>query len=159
MTGIERASDDGYASFYAAEYLNAVRLVWLLTRRGADCEDLAQEAFVRIRSNFAELTSPKAYLRTTLINLCKERSRREGREAARTQRVGSSWQMPAPEDHRLLDLVARLPYRQRAVLVLRYWSDLTDRDIADALDMREATVRSIVHRATTTLRKELDRDH
>lgn len=155
----EAVGADAYSAFYAAEYANAVRLVWLLTRRSADSEDLTQEGFLRLRSNFDALTSPKAYLRMVLVNLCKERTRREGREAARTRLVATSWATPPPPDLRLLDLVVCLPYRQRAALVLRYWADLTDADIADALAVRETTVRSIVHRANATLRKELDRDH
>jgi DNA-directed RNA polymerase specialized sigma24 family protein len=53
--------------------------------------------------------------------------------------------------------VAALPYAQRVVLVLRYWADLADADIARTLDVRPATVRSMAHRATRRLQKDLIR--
>jgi RNA polymerase sigma factor (sigma-70 family) len=55
----------------------------------------------------------------------------------------------------MLDAVASLPARQRAAIVLRYWADLDDSEIADALGARAGTVRSLVHRGLTTLRKDL----
>lgn len=56
---------------------------------------------------------------------------------------------------RLWDALLRLPYRQRAALVLRYYQDATEADIAAALDVRPATVRSLVHRGLAKLRKEV----
>ena len=60
-----------------------------------------------------------------------------------------------PEARELLDAVARLPYRQRAVVVLRYYADFSERDIADALGCRPGTVKSLASRALDTLRQEL----
>ena len=59
----------------------------------------------------------------------------------------------------LLDAVGRLPYKQRAVLVLRYWADLREGEIAEIVGVRPATVRSITSRALEQLRKELPDDH
>ena len=55
------------------------------------------------------------------------------------------------------DALAKLPFPQRAVLSLRYFCDLTDREIAATLDIRPATVRTRIHRALTQLRKEIER--
>ena len=61
-------------------------------------------------------------------------------------------------DARELDaVVAELPYRQRAVLVLRYWLDLSEADIARSLGCRAGTVKSLHSRALARLRKELAR--
>ena len=57
----------------------------------------------------------------------------------------------------LLDAVATLPLSQRAAIVLRYWADLPDDEIAVAIGVRPATVRSLVHRGLASLRKEIDR--
>ena len=59
----------------------------------------------------------------------------------------------------LLDAVARLPYKHRAVLALRYWADLPEADIAEIVGVRPATVRSITVRALARLKKELPNDH
>ena len=55
----------------------------------------------------------------------------------------------------LLDAVAALPYKQRAVLVLRYWADLREEEIAEIVGVRPASVRSITSRALAQLRKDL----
>jgi DNA-directed RNA polymerase specialized sigma24 family protein len=60
-----------------------------------------------------------------------------------------------PECEQLLELLDALPYRQQAVLVLRYWLDLTEAEIAEALGCRPGTVKSLCARALTRLRKEL----
>ena len=57
----------------------------------------------------------------------------------------------------LLDAVARLSYKQRVVLVLRYWADLPESEIAEIVGARPATVRSINARALARLSKELPR--
>jgi RNA polymerase sigma factor (sigma-70 family) len=58
----------------------------------------------------------------------------------------------------LLDAVAHLPYKQRTVLVLRYWADLREEEIAEIVGVRPATVRSITSRALDRLRMELPDD-
>ena len=55
----------------------------------------------------------------------------------------------------LADAIARLPFRQRAVIVLRYYADLTETDIAHALDCRPGTVKSLASRALAALSKEI----
>jgi RNA polymerase sigma factor (sigma-70 family) len=152
---------DAFADFYRAEFGGAVRLAWLLTNRGADSEDLVQDAFARIAGRFASLETPSAYLRVAIVNACREAHRRREREQRRIERVAAEPQR-SPEasdgdDAQLLRLVAALPYPQRAVLVLRYWSDLPDTEIARVLDVRPTTVRSMAHRATRRLQKELSR--
>jgi len=58
-----------------------------------------------------------------------------------------------PETPMLLDALARLPYRQRAALVLKFYEDRTEADIAELLGCRPATVRSLVHRGLSALRR------
>ena len=57
----------------------------------------------------------------------------------------------------MLDSLAALPYKQRAAVSLRYWADWTDGQIAEALDCAPATVRVLLHRGLTALRKEIER--
>lgn len=152
---------DAFADFYRAEFGGAVRLAWLLTNRGADSEDLVQDAFARLAGRFASLETPRAYLRVAIVNACREAHRRRERDLRRAERAAAE-PLPSVEvgdgaDAHLLRLVAALPYPQRAVLVLRYWADLPDAEIARVLDVRPATVRSMAHRATRRLQKELSR--
>ena len=62
------------------------------------------------------------------------------------------------DDRELDDSLRRLPYDQRAVIVLRYWLGMSEREIATALECRPATVKSRHARALRTLRKEFSND-
>jgi len=150
---------DQFSAFYRDAYPGAVRLAWLLTHDHAAAEDVVQDAFVRLRPRLDSIEHPTAYLRTAVVNGCRDRGRSVGRAEAGLRRVvilteASSTDQPAE----LLDAVAGLPYKQRAVLVLRYWADLPEAEIAEIVGVRPATVRSITARALATLRKELHDD-
>ena len=151
--------DDDFAAFYRDAYPGAVRLAWLLPHDHAAAEDVVQDAFVRLRPRLATVEHRTAYLRTAIVNGCRDRARSAGRADAGWRRLRvvtdvSSTDKPSE----LLDAVAQLPYKQRAVLVLRYWADLREEQIAEVVGVRPATVRSITSRALERLRKELPDD-
>ena len=150
--------DDDFTGFYREAYPGAVRLAWLLTHDHAAAEDVVQDAFVRVRPRLASVEHRTAYLRTAIVNGCRDRARSAGRADAGWRRLRvvtdvSSTDKPSE----LLDAIGHLPYKQRAVLVLRYWADLREEEIAEIVGVRPATVRSITARALDQLRKELPR--
>jgi len=145
----------GFEAFYVANYSDAVRLAGFLSGARAAAEDLAQEAFVRLQPRFDDLERPHAYLRTTLVNLARNRHRADQRETLRLVRHGPE---PGQVSERAAELDAtlrRLPYRERAVIVLRYWLGLSEAEIAEHLGCRSGTVKSRHSRALTKIRKEL----
>ena len=157
-TGASATSDaTAFESFYREQYDKTARLAWFLTRGSFDYEDIAQDALFKVRDRFATLGKPAAYLRVVVVNACNERHRRMDRESARLRLVAPSELVLTPSDAGLLDVLKRLPYDQRAVIVLRYWADLSDDDIAAALGIRPSTVRTRVHRALKVLNKEIER--
>ena len=148
--------DDEFTRFYGEAYPGAVRLAWLLTHDHDAAEDVVQDAFVRLQPRLAIVDHPVAYLRTAIVNGCRDRARSAGRADAGWRRLtlvadGSSDDHPSE----LLDAVARLPYKQRTVIVLRYWADLPEAETAEIVGVRPASVRSIAARALARLRKEL----
>jgi RNA polymerase sigma-70 factor (sigma-E family) len=141
----------------------AGRLAYLLVGDANAAQDIAQEAFVRVGPRLRRLRdSEKArfYLRTTVINLCRAHWRRRDRE--HPQRDMGSW-LSVQEDHgprvdqrdEMLAALQRLPVRQRAAVVLRYYEDLSEHQTADLLGCPVGTVKSSVARALQTLRKDL----
>lgn len=100
-----------------------------------------------------------AYLRKTIVNLVRSRHRSRAREAARLDRHArlvapmSATDDVEPVAGPLWDAMSSLPDRQRAALVLRYWLDLSDSDIATTLGCRPSTVRSLLARGVETLRQ------
>src|SRR5262245_28949554 len=120
-------SEEDFSRFYREAYPAAVRLAWLLTHDHDDAEDVVQDAFVRVRPRLATVERPTAYLRTAIVNGCRDRARSAGRADARLRLVGATTEVTSTDEPSgLIDLVARLPYKQRAVLVLRYWADLPE---------------------------------
>jgi DNA-directed RNA polymerase specialized sigma24 family protein len=148
------ADADVFTAFYRGEYGGLVRLARALGVSPAASEDVVQEAFLRVHERFSGLNSPGGYLRTIVVNLCRDWHRLQGRERRHLSAVhpGTPVSLEARE---LLDVLARLPYRWRAVLVLRYWADWTEREIATALGCRPGTVKTLAARGLARLRKEL----
>ena len=149
-----RGGASPFVTFYRAEYPGAVRLAHALTGSAEAAEDVVQDAFARILSRIEGLENPGGYLRTTVVNLCRDRERRRGREERMKSRapIGSALSLGASE---MGDILLRLPYRERAVLVLRYWADWSEIDIAEALSCRPGTVKTLASRGLARIRKEI----
>jgi len=132
-----------------------VRLAALMVGSRAIAEEIVQDAFASVSERWDELHRPGGYLRTSVVNGCAQVLRR--RSVEDRHRVV---ELVVPDEipERLIELrsaLDRLTDRQRLVVVLRYFADLSDREIARTLDVRPATVRSLAHRALAALRREL----
>lgn len=153
----EGASWDRLATLYRAEQPGLVRLATLLVRDQAVAEELVQEAFVRLHPKVATVERPGAYLRTIVVNLCRGHGRRLGTAAAhRPEPVAATAAPGLPADLSPVWLaLGGLPDRQRHALVLRFYLDLPDGEIAELIGCRPATVRTLIHRALRDLRREM----
>jgi RNA polymerase sigma-70 factor (ECF subfamily) len=142
---------------YRAERRSAVGLAVLLTGDASVGEELAQEAFVRIAPHVATTSQPGAYLRTIVINLCRDHGRRV--QVARRQPVPVAASAPPPslppDVTAEWESLRALPDRQRHVLVLRYWLDLEPAEIAELLGIPGSTVRSSIRRGLASLKEVL----
>lgn len=148
------ASPAPCVDFYQEYFTEAARLAFLLTSSHEAAQDLAQDAFVAIHRRWSKVSEPRAYLRQAVVNACHSYHRRRFLERRRDSSVpGPAAQLEADE---LLDALAVLPYRHRAALVLRFYRDLPDDEIATVLGCRPATVRSLVHRGLQQLREVIE---
>jgi RNA polymerase sigma-70 factor (sigma-E family) len=145
----------GFSDFYRSEYPGMVRLAASLTGDFDRAEDVVQDAFARMHSRFPSLDRPGGYLRTAVVNLCKDHHRRKALEHREALRPASgSLSLQATE---MIDVLMQLPFKQRAVLVLRYWGDWTEAEIAHAVGCRPGSVKSHASRGLAALRKEIAR--
>jgi RNA polymerase sigma factor (sigma-70 family) len=140
-------------SFYREVWPRLVRLGRLLTGSQQVGEDLAQEAIIGLLRH-PDVDSPNAYLRRSLVNLSVNHGRRTTRERLHRRTVRMDHVMP-PDLDDMWPLIVALPFRQRAVLVLRYYEDLSEAEIARVLGCRPGTVKSLAARALQHLREEL----
>ena len=151
-------SDGGFDEFYAAHVNRAARLAHLVTGSAAVGLDIAQDAMVAVHRRWADLRAPEAFLRSSVLNLCRSRQRRWIRERRWIASTRLSEPIGIPELDEAWTLVAKLPAPQREVVVLRFYEDLTIDQIASALGIPAGTVKSTLHRALGVLRGTLGDD-
>jgi RNA polymerase sigma-70 factor (sigma-E family) len=149
-----------FEEFVSARWTVLYRTAYLMTGRAADAEDLLQATFVKAYAAWGRVQradSPEAYVRKMLVNgfISTQRRRKRERDHAAAQRV------PAPSpthEAGVLDRVgmwehvANLPPRQRAVVVLRFYEDLSEQQVAHVLGCAPGTVKSQTHDALRSLR-------
>lgn len=148
----------GFEAFYGERYGDAVRLAYVITGDAGSAEDVAQDALVRVRTRFDTLREPWPYARAAVVNAARSHHRRRRRERARLEIVAATQPASAAlHALELLDAIDRLPFRQKAVIVLRYYEDLSEGDIAETLGCRPGTVKSLAARALSRLAQEIPR--
>lgn len=157
-------SEAAVAELFAARYAEMVRLAGLL---GADdAEDVAQEAFARLLSRHDSLRDAAAavgYVRATVCNLTRNRKRHLGIARLKAPALAPA-DVPSleqgaitREDHdEVLAAVAALPRRQREAVVLRYWAELSEAEIAAVMGVAAGTVKSLVSRGVSAVGKKLE---
>ena len=150
-----------YDEYVATRWSSLYRTAYLLTGNHSDAEDLAQNALVKAYLAWAKVmnaASPDAYVRRILTNTFVS-----GRRPMRITRERLVDRIPdvavtSDLNHDRLALwphVAALPPKQRAVIVLRYYEDLSERQIADALGCSTGTVKSNASLALASLRSRI----
>jgi RNA polymerase sigma-70 factor (sigma-E family) len=161
---VSTGPDEEFDAFMRGRWPAMVRLGYALTGDVGHAEDLAQAAFARAYASWGRVRragNPDAYVRRIVINEHRGRFRkhRVAEELRGDPGETASWQRQGPEEHQvlddrraLLDALRALGPRQRAVVVLRYWLDLSEAETAAALNCSVGTVKSQASRALATLR-------
>jgi RNA polymerase sigma-70 factor (sigma-E family) len=155
---------DDIGELHARHYVPLVRLAVALVDHRESAEEVVQDAFlatIRRWPHLRDQNAAQAYLRRAVVNGSRDRLR--ARRVRRAAIVPDSRDVRSPEDevlmleeHRALIAALRtLPRRQREVLVLRYFSDLTERETADAVGISIGGVKSSAHRGMAALRRVL----
>ncbi|MFF4396739.1 SigE family RNA polymerase sigma factor [Streptomyces sp. NPDC001480] len=150
-----------YEEFVRARWSRLVRTAYLLTGDAHHAEDLTQTALAKAYRSWRRVSrsdNPEAYVRRMLVTCNSDRFRK--------RRVTEALTAAPPETTRRDDAVSRvdergalvgalaeLPPRQRAVVVLRYWEDLSEAEVAEALGCSPGTVKSQASKALAKLRR------
>ncbi|MGH2753282.1 MAG: SigE family RNA polymerase sigma factor [Actinomycetota bacterium] len=162
----EIGRDSEISALFDRHYAPLCRLAYVILGDGPLAEEIVMEAMLKTFTGWGrirDLDRADAYLRRTVVNLCRSKIRRKAIEG-RVNRVShqrEELRPPAwdPERHEtsriVLEAVRKLPERQRACVVLRYFEDLSEADIADALDCAVGTVKSQLSKARAKLEREL----
>jgi RNA polymerase sigma factor (sigma-70 family) len=144
---------EDFETVFLRERTPMVRLAFLMLGSKALGEEVVQDAFVTVLERWQRLDNPGGYLRRCVVNGCLGQLRRIGRPMPQP---GGAPTAELATDH-TLDVVRRLSPQRQAMVVLRYYADMTQDEIADTLRLPVGTVKSGLHRALAEL-KEMLRD-
>lgn len=153
---VETSAAGSFDEFYRGQFAGSLRLAWLLTGSRAIAEDVVQDAMTAVYRSFDRIEQPGAYLRRAVVNRAKSQLRDDRRHRERLALLEPKERALSSPDSKLLELVRELPYRQRVVILARYWDGWSEADIAEALGCRPGTVKSLASRALDRLRKEVE---
>lgn len=151
------AAGETFDELFARERGPMVRLAYLITGSAAVGEEVAHDAFVAVYERWGRLDDPGPYLRRCVVNAAiraKSRKRRGDHLTVVAAGHDDGSGTPEPYDH-TLDAVRRLAPRARALVVLRYYDQLSMEEIANVLQIPTGTVKSGLHRALAQLREVL----
>jgi RNA polymerase sigma-70 factor (sigma-E family) len=158
------ASDQLVDELYRGHALRLTRMALLLLGDKPSAEDVVQEAFLGLFRGLGRLSDPGravAYLRISVLNGCRSvlRARKRARLRGAATDYPAVWSaesaaLEGEERREVLRAVARLPRRQREVLVLRYFLGLSDSEIAADLGVSRGTVVSTASRALAALARK-----
>jgi len=159
-------ADEAITQIYAAHYRSLVRLAALLLRDVGASEEVVQDSFIAMHGAWRRLRDPDralAYLRQAVVNRSRSVLRHrtvELRHAPAPMPDAASAEhgaMGSLEHQEVIVALRRLPERQREVLVLRYYADLSEADIADAIGISRGAVKSHASRGMAALRTTLEK--
>ncbi|MGY0062296.1 SigE family RNA polymerase sigma factor [Streptomyces sp. LZ34] len=161
--------DEEFREFVTTRWPRLLRTAYLLSGEQHAAEDLVQSALIRVYvawRRVRDADEPDAYVRRVLVN---EHARRYRRRLKEFLSIGpgdsAHWQVPdrdrialADDREMLRQALAQLPPRQRQAVVLRYWEDLSESQVAAAMGCSVGTVKSQAAKGLTKLRAALTRE-
>jgi RNA polymerase sigma-70 factor (sigma-E family) len=165
-TTVGWSADEALEQLYAAHWRQLVRLAVMLVRDQGSAEEIVQDSFIAVHGRWGRLRDPDkalAYLRQSVVNRSRSHLRHLTVVRRHAEREGAA--PPAADaDHTsydggrravVLDALRHLPRRQREVLALRYYLDLSEAEIADLLGISRGAVKSHASRGAAALRSTL----
>jgi RNA polymerase sigma factor (sigma-70 family) len=145
---------DGRLAMFEREREGLVRLAHAITGSNQVAEDLVHDAYLRWIDR-SDLTNPGGYLRTVVVNLARDALRR--RDVAERIAGERPVLLGEPDLDETWAVVRSLPERYRVALALKFYEDLSERQIAELMGVRPGTVKSLIHRGLQKVRTELER--
>jgi RNA polymerase sigma-70 factor (sigma-E family) len=160
---VSRHDDEEFDAFMTASWSSLYRVAVLMTGDTHLAEDMLQNAMGKVYKSWhrvSRVEHPRSYARAILANEVSTWWRRQSSAEIPVERWKETTSTPGPDDQvveadRMWQALSTLPARQRAVVVLRYYEDLSGADIASVLGISEGTVKSHTHRALRALETAL----
>ena len=166
MSLVQTDRGDQLSDLYRAHFRSLVRLAALLLDDVPTAEEVVQDAFVQLHRNWSRVEDESkraAYLRSIVLNGARSRTRRratrrrlEAVAAPRAHESAETFALQSEERRTVLAAMRALPDRQRECLVLRYYLDLSEAEIAATLGISAGSVKTHTHRGIAALERALE---
>ena len=150
MTTAPRPAFDAW---YCDHFEALVRLAYLMVGSQDVARDLTQDAMVGVLRHWDRIEEPERYARRAVANACRSHRRRA---ALMRRHMASAAPVADLGADEMTDALAKLSDRQRTAIMLRYWADLPEAEIAHIIGVRRGSVASLLHRAVAELRKVIE---
>ncbi len=147
------ASRQSFEEFYITELDGQIRRAALILDSAELAADVVHDAMIAVYNRWGKIAEPAPYLSKSVLNRCRDHFRRRSRLAALAATGQTRLSTDSPDE--LFDVVRQLPFNQRAAVVLRFYADFTEAEIADALAVPSGSIGPWLHRALIRIRKEL----
>lgn len=157
MTSVANDSRARFAAAYEQLRPSLVRVAYLIVSDAQEASDLVQDVFEVALPRWAEIDDPATHLQRAVTARAYDVTRNRSRRAVAQARAGRERRPEVPDHEYLGDLIDRLPAKQRATVVLRFYVGLSHAEIAAALAMREGSVGPTLQRALRKLEKDVRR--
>lgn len=144
---------DSFEEFYRCELAGQVRRAALMLGDDTAANDVVHDAFTTLFARWGSVTDPGPYLQRMVLNGCRDHARRTRRFRRLLPRLGTGGSTQPSEI--LWDVLAGLPFNQRAAVVLRYYESLSETEIAAVLDCPTGSVGPWITRGLAKMRKAL----
>lgn len=147
-----------FDAFYRAEHDGQVRRAFLMLGSHADAADAVASAFTEVLQRWDTIETPGPYLNRCVLNACRHRGRKRSKLRLVADAREAEVADPVPSvgaAAELADVLLTLPYRQRAVIVLKHYAAMSEREIAEALEMAPGSVGPTLSRAHKKLKEAL----
>lgn len=143
-----------FSRFYEAELAPQVRRARLILGTSDAANDVVHDCFVELYRRWDSVEDPGPYLQRMVLNGCRDHLRRNSHLLGLLPKLGDG--VPRDETAEILwDVLADLPFQQRAAIVLRFYEGMTEAGIAETLDCPTGSVGPWITRALATMRKAL----
>jgi len=146
-----------FEQVYADEHKAMIGLAYLLVHSHSLAEEAVQDSFIKLLDRFDQVENPGGFLRKTTINKCHDLLRRKTKERNLIKKFFSKSEPSSTGvvTSELSDVLTNLDFDQREVVVLKYFLQHQNREIAQILNIPEGTVASRLHRGIKQLKGEL----
>lgn len=143
-----------FEDVYSRELDHLVKVATFMLGTQSLAEEAVHDGFIKLHNNWFEVNNPGGFVRTAVVNRCKDLMRRNN-VSNKKMRILKNSVPSSDENHYLIDALAKLEPKRRAIVVLKYYGSYTIREIAEMLALAEGTVRSNLNRGLAELKGEL----